>query len=99
MIERRPLDSVAALRCWRDALVAAQRAGTAQAPDHPALVAGLTAMQERGDLVRHADPDALATAVLAAVHGGLLLARAACSPRPLELALDMAIDHVQAHVW
>jgi TetR/AcrR family transcriptional repressor of nem operon len=37
---------------------------------------------------------ALATAVMAALQGGLLLAQIARSTRPLELALDMAIEHV-----
>jgi AcrR family transcriptional regulator len=36
----------------------------------------------------------LAEAMLAALQGGLLLAQTARSTRPLELALDMAIDHV-----
>lgn len=104
MIERRTeraLDSVAALRRWRDALVAAQRADAPPlAGDlESRLVAGLVAMRERGELVGHADPAALATAVVAAVHGGVLLARATGTTRPLELAMDMAIDHVQAHVW
>jgi hypothetical protein len=36
----------------------------------------------------------LALALLAAVEGGLLLGKTTQSNRPLEIALDMAIDHV-----
>jgi TetR/AcrR family transcriptional repressor of nem operon len=62
------------------------------------LVAGLSAMHERGELAPGASPPDLATAVLAAVQGGLLLTQATRTTRPLELALDMAIDHVAAHM-
>jgi hypothetical protein len=36
----------------------------------------------------------LSEAMLASLQGGLLLAQTMRSTRPLELALDMAIDHV-----
>jgi hypothetical protein len=55
-------------------------------------------MQERGELAASADPHELALALLSAVEGGLLLAKTAQSSRPLEIALDMAIDHVARHV-
>ena len=55
---------------------------------------GLSRMRERGELVASADPRELAVALLTAVEGGLLLAKTTCSSRPLEIALDMAIDHV-----
>jgi hypothetical protein len=42
-------------------------------------------------------PTDLATAIMAALQGGLLLAQTTRSARPLELALDMAIDHVRQH--
>lgn len=42
------------------------------------------------------DLSGLATAMLAALQGGLLLAQTTRSTRPLELALDMAIGHVAA---
>jgi len=51
-------------------------------------------MHERGDLAATADPNKLAFALLSAVEGGLLLAKTIHSSRPLEIALDMAIDHV-----
>src|SRR5690242_5571453 len=40
----------------------------------------------------------LSEALLASLQGGLLLAQTMRSTRPLELALDMAIDHVAAHL-
>jgi TetR/AcrR family transcriptional regulator, transcriptional repressor for nem operon len=58
------------------------------------LVRGLRAMRDRGALRLEAKPEDLATAVIAALQGGLLLAQTARTSRPLELALDMAIDHV-----
>lgn len=58
------------------------------------LVDGLQAMRERGDLAPDADPADLAGAVMAALQGGLLLAQTTRTSRPLELALDMAIEHV-----
>ena len=59
---------------------------------------GLAKMQERGELSPSADPHDLALALLGAVEGGLLLAKTAQSGRPLEIALDMAIDHVARHM-
>jgi hypothetical protein len=59
------------------------------------LVAGLSQMRERDELRREADPAALATGIIAAVEGGYLLARAARSVRPMELAFDMALEHVR----
>ena len=53
-------------------------------------------MRTRGELKPAADPADLATAVLTALQGGLLLAQTMRSTRPLELALDMALQHVVA---
>jgi TetR/AcrR family transcriptional regulator, transcriptional repressor for nem operon len=61
------------------------------------LAAGLEAMQDRGALSPRARPADLATAVVSALQGGLLLAQTTRSTRPLELALDMALDHISAH--
>ena len=55
---------------------------------------GLKAMRDRGELNAEADPAELATAVIAALQGGLLLAQTTRQSRPLELALDMAIGHI-----
>jgi TetR/AcrR family transcriptional regulator, transcriptional repressor for nem operon len=54
----------------------------------------LKAMRDRGELKAEANPGELATAVIAAVQGGLLLAQTTRQSRPLELALDMAIGHI-----
>ena len=59
---------------------------------------GLITMRDRGVLAASADPHTLATAVLSAVEGGLLLAKTTRSIRPLEIALDMAVEHVGRHV-
>lgn len=61
------------------------------------LVEGLRAMQDRGELAPSADPAALATAVMSALQGGLLLSQTHRSTQPLELALDMALEHVAHH--
>ncbi len=61
------------------------------------LEEGLAKMQERGELAASADPHDLALALLGAVEGGLLLAKTAQSSRPLEIAIDMAVDHVTRH--
>lgn len=58
------------------------------------LSAGLSRMQERGELPSDLDPDELATGIMAAYQGGYLLSQASHSPRPLALALDHAIDHL-----
>jgi hypothetical protein len=55
---------------------------------------GLRAMRDRGALKPEADPAELATAVIAALQGGLLLAQTTRASRPLELALDMALGHI-----
>jgi AcrR family transcriptional regulator len=57
-----------------------------------AIRAGLSAMHERGEL--EGDPDDLALAVLAALQGGLMLTQIQRTVRPLEVALDAALDHV-----
>ncbi|MCZ8545869.1 TetR/AcrR family transcriptional regulator [Mesorhizobium qingshengii] len=62
------------------------------------LVAGFRAIQARSGTRRDCDLTELATVVLAALQGGLLLAQTTRSTRALELALDMAIDHVEAHL-
>jgi AcrR family transcriptional regulator len=54
----------------------------------------LTAMHARGEF--DADPEDLALAVLAALQGGLLLAQIQRETRPLEIALDTILDHVES---
>lgn len=58
-----------------------------------AIRAGLAAMHDRGEL--DADPEDLALGVLAALQGGLLLTQLQRAVRPLEVALDTVLDHVE----
>jgi TetR/AcrR family transcriptional regulator, transcriptional repressor for nem operon len=59
---------------------------------------GLAKMRERGELAKSADPRELAIALLCAVEGGLLLAKTTRTSRPLEIAIEMAIDRVAKHM-
>jgi TetR/AcrR family transcriptional repressor of nem operon len=61
-----------------------------------AIRAGLAAMHARGEL--DADPEDLALAVLAALQGGLLLTQIQRQVRPLEVALDAILDHVESRL-
>jgi TetR/AcrR family transcriptional regulator, transcriptional repressor for nem operon len=118
------LDSLPALRAWRNAIVrlnkaiqgkgcplgnlASELANDSELArkrladsfsiwrDH--IENGLAKMRERGELSASADPHDLALTLLSAVEGGLLLAKTTHSSRPLELSLDMAIDHVARHM-
>jgi TetR/AcrR family transcriptional repressor of nem operon len=122
--ELEALDSLPALKAWRDAIVRLNKATQSKGcplgslaselanDSEPArkrlagsfsmwserIETGLARMRERGELAASADPRDLALAALSAVEGGLLLAKTARSSRPLEIALDMAIDHVARHV-
>ncbi len=60
------------------------------------LAAGLRRMQDDGILAPKADPDALATGLMAALQGGYLLAQADHDVAPLATALDMALAHVES---
>jgi TetR/AcrR family transcriptional regulator, transcriptional repressor for nem operon len=57
-----------------------------------AIRACLQRMRDRGQLVPDADPDQLATAMLAALQGGLLMAKIERDVRPLAAALDVMIS-------
>jgi TetR/AcrR family transcriptional regulator, transcriptional repressor for nem operon len=61
------------------------------------LARGLKTMQDRGDLVAEADPLRLATAVIAALQGGMLVARVRGDISPLRDALENAV--AQLHRW
>jgi AcrR family transcriptional regulator len=61
------------------------------------IVDGLKQMQARGELAPDADPLKLATATLCAIQGGLLMAKTTRLTTPLEVALDMAMDHIERH--
>jgi AcrR family transcriptional regulator len=56
---------------------------------------GLRAMQARGHLGAAVNADDLAVAVLAALQGGLLLAQIQRSTKPLEIALDTMVSHIE----
>lgn len=59
------------------------------------LRAGLTAMVERGELRPVIDATDMALAILAGLQGGLLLSQVRRDSRPLEVALDTAIAHLE----
>jgi AcrR family transcriptional regulator len=118
------LDSLPALKAWRDSIVRLSKAARGKGCPlgslanelaneseparkrladsftnwHGRIEMGLAKMRERGELAASADPNKLAFALLGAVQGGLLLAKTTHSSRPLEIALDMAIDHVAGHM-
>jgi AcrR family transcriptional regulator len=116
------IDSMAALRDWRNVIVELSRAQggkggcpvgslanelSNQSERARGLLAqsfeswrddieiGLRKMRDRGELLESANPEELAIAILSAVQGGLLLAKTACSVRPVEIALDMALAFVE----
>ena len=61
-----------------------------------AIRACLRGMRDRGQLVPAADPGQLATAMLAALEGGLLLAQVERNVRPLAAALDVMISFTES---
>jgi AcrR family transcriptional regulator len=61
------------------------------------LSEGFTAMRDQGELAAQADPAELALTLMSALQGGLLMAQATRSARPLELALNMALQHMAAY--
>ena len=56
---------------------------------------GLERMRDRGELSPQANPTDLATALLAALQGGLLLSRVSRSNEPLRKALDAMITLIK----
>ncbi len=56
-----------------------------------ALADGIRRMRERGLVDGSADPDRIATVILAAIQGGLVLSQPERSAWPLEAALDSAL--------
>ena len=61
------------------------------------LRTGLAAMAARGELRPDTDTDTLATATMASLQGGLLLAKTSRTVRPLRIALDAALSHLRTH--
>lgn len=62
------------------------------------LAAGLRRMQAKGTLSPDADPGQLAVGLMAALQGGYLLANTAHDVRPMEIALDLALEHVKSYL-
>ncbi len=60
------------------------------------LAAGFRRMHDDGILPARADPDALATGLMAALQGGYLLAQADHDVTPMATALDMALAHIES---
>jgi TetR/AcrR family transcriptional regulator, transcriptional repressor for nem operon len=60
------------------------------------IAEALERMRDAGVLRTDINAPALATGLLAAVEGGYLLSQTAHDPRPMQTALNMAIDHIGA---
>lgn len=58
------------------------------------LVGALERMQLEGSLSKAVDISELATGILTALQGGLLMAQTMRTTRPLGIVLDMALEHV-----
>jgi AcrR family transcriptional regulator len=62
------------------------------------LADGLRRMQAGGTLRPDADPGQLAVGLMAALQGGYLLASVARDVRPMEIALELALEYVKSHL-
>jgi len=62
------------------------------------IAAGLRRMQAKGTLSPKADPGHLAIGIMAALQGGYLLADTAHDVRPMEIALDLALEHLSSYL-
>jgi TetR/AcrR family transcriptional regulator, transcriptional repressor for nem operon len=62
------------------------------------IAAGLRRMQAKGTLSAEADPEQLAIGLMAALQGGYLLANTAHDVRPMEIALDLALEHLRSYL-
>lgn len=92
----RPLGDLAELLADGDeARRSAVRAGSAAWES--LLAGGITRLRDSGELAADADPERLATGLMATLQGGLLLARTTRDVRRLEVALDIALGYVRAH--
>jgi TetR/AcrR family transcriptional regulator, transcriptional repressor for nem operon len=116
------IDSLQALRAWRDEVIANQESATinggcplgtlaaelAETDAAGRIVAakefdrwqtsiadGLSLIRARGELREDANTNDLATALLAALQGGLLLSQITQSSDPLRQALDAAITRIE----
>jgi TetR/AcrR family transcriptional regulator, transcriptional repressor for nem operon len=62
------------------------------------IAAGLRRMQAKGTLKPNADPGELAVSLMAAVQGGYLLANTAHDVRPMEISIDLALEHLKSYL-
>jgi AcrR family transcriptional regulator len=62
------------------------------------IAAGLRRMQAKGTLKPNADPHELAVGLMAAVQGGYLLANTAHAIRPMEISIDLALEHLTSYL-
>jgi AcrR family transcriptional regulator len=62
------------------------------------IAAGLRRMQAKGTLKPDAAPGQLAVGLMAAVQGGYLLANTAHDVRPMEIAVDLALEHLESYL-
>ena len=60
------------------------------------LIDTLTRLQVLGMLTEEARPADLGTGLLAALQGGYVLAQSAHNSKPMGIALDMALDHIDS---
>jgi TetR/AcrR family transcriptional repressor of nem operon len=62
------------------------------------IAAGLRRMRAKGTLRPAADPDKLAVGLMAALQGGYLLATTAHDVRPMEISVDLALEHLKSYL-
>lgn len=89
-----PLGSLVGELAEQSRFRAALAAGFARWTDY--FILGLERMQASGRLRPEADPKRLATGIMVALQGGLLLAQTQRDIAPLAIALEMALDRVEA---
>ena len=90
-----PIGSLAGELAETDDLARAELAAGFDSWEAP-LRRGLEQMRTEGKLRRNADPARLATATLAAIQGGLVLAQTRRDPQQLRVALDAAYAYLRS---
>lgn len=85
-----PIGSLATQAAMTDPDLASDIAATMRAW-REALAAGVRKMQQTGAVGDAANPDTIASVILAAIQGGLILSQPERSAWPLEVALDSAL--------
>jgi AcrR family transcriptional regulator len=62
------------------------------------IASGLERMQAKGALKPDANPEQLAIGLMAALQGGYLLASTTHDVRPMEIAIDQALEHLKSYL-